>query len=738
MAKPRRRKGRQKAGNPERAPEKRRKLALWQGVATSLIAVGLFFGLLEGILALAGVEPVLRSEDPFVGFASNVPLFVEETDRDGRKLLVTPKSKLVFFNQQRFPREKASGTYRIFCLGGSTTYGRPYVDATSFAGWLRELLPVADSGRSWEVINAGGISYASYRVAHLMEELIRYQPDLFIIYTGHNEFLEERTYGSLRDTPAAIRSTSALLARTRTWAAMSSLLNRQGTPPDVEEAGRVQLSAEVNAILSRSAGPELYERDDVLREQVLLHYQISLARMVDMARSVGADVVFVTPVSNLKDSTPFKSQHTDGLGEADQLRSEQLLSASLKLIRAAAWSRALETLDEALAIDPRFAELHYRRGRVLLALGRHQEAAAALRRARDEDVCPLRALSPMRAILAEVAREKRAKLVDFADLVERHMLAERGHRIPGEEVFLDHVHPTIAGNRMLAVALVQAMIDEGVVQPADTWGDAAISEVASRVEQGLDRKMHARALVNLSRVLSWAGKLEDASRLARQILESGVEDPELVVTAFSILATSSERQGDIAQARNYYRRALAAEPGSAEIHLKFGLSFLKPPGRDVNVVAAHVLLACTFWPENDMTHQLLGLAMAERHRYEVAYPSLLEALRLNPQNAQAESALARLRELLEPAARSAAPPKVTLTRYPSGAPLEVAQVRLDSSGRYTRHGILTEWYEDGELKRLLDYRDGVPDGAELSWDKSGRLVARAEYRHGKRTTSSGP
>jgi len=76
-----------------------------------------------------------------------VPLFVEETDPDGRKFLATPENKLVFFNQQRFPREKAPETYRIFCLGGSTTYGRPYNDTTSFAGWLRQPT-LAGAGRS--------------------------------------------------------------------------------------------------------------------------------------------------------------------------------------------------------------------------------------------------------------------------------------------------------------------------------------------------------------------------------------------------------------------------------------------------------------------------------------------------------------------------------------------------------------------------------------------------------------
>ena len=79
-------------------------------------------------------------------------------------------------------------------MGGSTTYGRPYFDNVSFCGWLRAYLQAADPTRNWEVINAGGVSYASYRVAILMEELVEYDPDLFIVYSGHNEFLERRTY----------------------------------------------------------------------------------------------------------------------------------------------------------------------------------------------------------------------------------------------------------------------------------------------------------------------------------------------------------------------------------------------------------------------------------------------------------------------------------------------------------------------------------------------------------------
>ena len=138
-----------------------------------------------------------QSSDPFVGFSKQQPLFELHQAPSGQRERRTAPGKLVWFNPQSFPDPKPQKTRRVFCLGGSTTFGRPFSDATSYPGWLRELLPVVDPSVDWEVINVGGISYASYRVAALMEELRAYEPDLFIVYTAHNEFLERRTYDHL-------------------------------------------------------------------------------------------------------------------------------------------------------------------------------------------------------------------------------------------------------------------------------------------------------------------------------------------------------------------------------------------------------------------------------------------------------------------------------------------------------------------------------------------------------------
>jgi tetratricopeptide (TPR) repeat protein len=706
------------------------KLPAWKTILFSAFSTVLFFILLEVVLMLVGVQPRLHQKDPFVGFVSSIPLFVEKTDEAGGAVMVTGANKRGFFNVQNFPRKKQPGTYRIFCLGGSTTYGRPYADTTSFCGWLRELLPIADPLRRWEVINAGGISYASYRVARLMEELVEYEPDLLVLYSGHNEFLEERTYGGLRDLPGSVKSMVGLLSHTRTWTALGSLIGRFRSSPEKNSDRRNLLASEVQARLDHSAGLELYERDDELQKKIIAHYRFSLRRIIDLARTAGADIILVTPASNMKDFSPFKSQHTDGLDQGKRSRSEKLLATARERMRQTDWNEALSALDQALAFNPRFAELHYNRGKVLLALGRYHDAKTALMRARDEDVCPLRALSSMQETVAEVARETSTPLVDFVNLVEQWGRSEGGHGIAGEEHFLDHVHPSIDAHRMLAVELIERMVKRGILQPSTRWSESAIAEVAARVENNLDPKIHARALANLSLTLDWAGKKEESRRLALQAFESGAED----ATTLMMVGRHFAMEGKTDKGLAFFRRAMRVNPNNPVIHSQLGL--LLAGRQELEAAAAHFFLATLLWEDNETYHQQLGYIMAQRGRHKEALASYLQARRLSPENPQINAKIASVRALIGVELNNIALPKISVTRYESGYPRTIAQTQPDASGHQVPDGIWTEWYDGGKLRRFVDYEGGVPNGVSVTWDESGRPVERMVYRHGTPTNST--
>jgi tetratricopeptide (TPR) repeat protein len=457
--------------------------------------------------------------------------------------------------------------------------------------------------------------------------------------------------------------------------------------------------------------------------------------MVALARSVNAQIIFVTPASNLKDCSPFKSEHTPGLDTSAQQRSAQLLTRAMESILHEKWNEALTLLETAVVFDPRHAELQYRLGQTLLALGRFEEAETALRLARDEDVCPLRALSPMRQVVTEIAEEQGVGLVDYVELLEKRMRQEKGFPIPGEELFLDHVHPTIEGHKLLAVALLQTMIDEGLVQPRLGWEEQVVSSVAAKIEKKVNKETQGQALANLARLLLWAGKTEDAARLAQQALDLAGEYRQIALDSISTLTSVYQRQGKPEHALEQLYSTLAKAPGAIELRFKLGEALLNPKFMQLEEAAANFLLVCQQMPDFAVAHQRFGEAMAKRDRPLVAYPYLIKALRLNPKNTRARNILDQIRPLLAGQSVEQRLPKILLDIYPFIAPRKIVQIDIDAKGRNVTDGIEVEFHENGRIKRFLDIEQGLPNGFEIIWDPQGKILSRVAYQQGKPVNS---
>lgn len=557
----------------------RLRLSAGKKLAFATVAVVLGLTVLEGLLALVGVHPERFEQDPYVGFSTNLPLFVAETNPDGRVTRVTARNRLAFFNPQRFQQPKATGTFRIFSLGGSTTYGHPYDDATSFNGWLRAYLQGLAPGRNWEAINAGGISYGSYRVANLMQELIRYQPDLFVVYTGHNEFLERRLYGKVTRPSPFARAIQGVLSRFRVTTLLKAvLLHPKAAAEPTPTPNTNLLEADPVTLLEDVDGPLAYRRSELQREQVLAHFEFNLDRMIDIAQSVGAGILFITPASNLRDASPFKSELREDLDETARRRWKELYDQARQDLAAGRSTNALATLAQAAAIDDLPAGLHFVRGRVLEKLGRFTEARSAYERARDEDVCPLRAVSAVRAALERVTKARKAPLIDF-----EHMQAARSENgIPGGATFLDHVHPTIEGYRLLALEILRTMEKERLVQPQ--WDAAAIDRVTDAVNSRIDSRAQALALMNLCKTLGWAGKREEAYRASVRAVETGPN----IAAVRSEAGLAALLSGRTNEAVVHYRRAIELDPRLADAQGALGV-ILEEQGQTVEAITHYQL-----------------------------------------------------------------------------------------------------------------------------------------------------
>jgi tetratricopeptide (TPR) repeat protein len=315
-------------------------------------------------------------------------------------------------------------------------------------------------------------------------------------------------------------------------------------------------------------------------------------------------------------------------------------------------------------------------------------------------------------------------------ILERQMLAKKGYPIPGAELFLDHVHPTIEGHKILAVALVEEMIDQGLVQPNANWNDQAIAKVAAIIEGQIDRETHGQALANLARVLLWAGKLEDASRSARLAQETAGDIRQVAVDSASILSTVYVRQGQLERATQMLYDALAKAPGAIELRLKLAENLLEPEIQQLEKAAANFLLITQQMPSYDRGHSLYGYTMSKRGRFDVAYASLIEALRLNPNNSRAKTTLARIRQIMGSQTANPQLALPMLSLYASQAPLTLTQVRRNTDGRSIIDGVKVEFHANGRLKYFADMSLGKLNGYEMTWDSDGRLLSRQAYQNG--------
>lgn len=476
--------------------------ALFFRLAAILLGLAPFV-VLELALRAAGIGVPLQYDDPFVGFSDIHPLFALNTAADRYEI---PKSRQTHFRPESFPAKKPVREFRTFVLGGSTVQGRPYAIETSFTTWLELALQAAEPERAWDVVNCGGISYASYRLAPILNEVLQHDPDLIILCIGQNEFLEDRSYEHIESlqTIAAGPLRQAARLRTFTLARAGYLWCRDHTS-DGSPANRPTLGPEADARLDWQGGMALFHRDPDWQRDVIAHYQFNLQRMVDQCAAAGVPLVMVTPISNLE-WPPFKSEPRENLTPAEQAEFAALTERAAELLRSDL-AGALEQLQAAERIDSGHARLQYDIGMTLRSLQRPDEARTALTRAKDADVCPLRMLEPMRRIFRETARAAGTPLVD----AEAEIAARSRSGYPDNEWLLDHVHPTIEGHQLIGDLLAQKLAELQVVRlPAD-W-EARRAEAYRRHLQSLDPLYFQKGLQRLENEQGWARGRSPAMR----------------------------------------------------------------------------------------------------------------------------------------------------------------------------------------------------------------------------------
>ncbi len=419
------------------------------------------------VLILALLELGLR----LIHYGPDLSPFTQERLNGKPYLVMNPSLKNRYFvkvdftpstSPDFFLMPKPLGTYRIFCLGGSTTAGYPYWFNGSFSSFLRDRLRAIFPDKGIEVINVGMTATNSFTVLDLARDLVGYEPDLFIVYDGHNEF-----YGALgaasRESEGRGRWFS--LAYLRLIHFRIFLLMRDAYAWAGGLFHRADADTEAGTMMERLARGQYIPMGSEVYRQGLEIFRENLRDLTSICRTHHVPLILATQVSNLRDRPPFVSKGHEGTSPAEQQQYDRMMNGALTLMMDGKADSALPLLRRASGTDSLRAEPWYELGRALDTLGRRTEARAAYIRARDLDQLRFRASTDFNNAILAAADSETVSVVDM----EAAFALQSPDSIIGSTLIVEHLHPNSSGYFLMARAYAAAMRERGLIAPEAEW-----------------------------------------------------------------------------------------------------------------------------------------------------------------------------------------------------------------------------------------------------------------------------
>ncbi|MDX1640228.1 MAG: tetratricopeptide repeat protein [Balneolaceae bacterium] len=397
----------------ERRPLSRKKRMIF-GIITFLIPV----------LVLILLETFLRLGN----YGGNLDLFYFPEKFGGKYGMLNQQYHDKFFFQTStfqagrgdvFLRDKPENGFRVFVLGASTTEGFPYGYNGMFSLVIRDMLQDVMPSSHVEVVNLGITATNSYTVYDQTEEILKYEPDAILIYSGQNEY-----YGALGVASSEIIGRNPTLVRAymklyhyRTFLMMRDaigwLINRVTGYDKFEESGTL-----MERMVSQNSiplGSDLYKAG-------VEQFSNNLEVILQSYRDYDVPVFLSSLVSNLKDHPPFYSVETENHPPADEV---------------------FET-----------AKTEY-------STGDFEKAYQSFVYAKDLDALRFRAPSSFNEMIREMAEQTGVWYVPMNETMSAH--AENG--IIGSDLMLEHLHPNSEGYFLMGKVFFDALAGSGVAVP---------------------------------------------------------------------------------------------------------------------------------------------------------------------------------------------------------------------------------------------------------------------------------
>ena len=372
-----------------------------------------------GVALLVALEIILR----FTWQSAALPLFVPASvERPGYLVANRDVARRWFFAEQSppvpmpdaFPRGKSARAFRVFVLGESTTAGFPYPHNGAFSRVLADALHDVLPDDSVEVVNLGIPATNSYALVDMVDEITAQHPDAVLIYAGHNEYYgalgAASTEGGLHASPRLVRA-YLVMQRSRLVFALRRAVTWMRTRARGEASGE-----QAPSFMETLAGDQQIQLNDPVYRRGEAQFASNLDDVCRRFAAAGVRVFVGSLASNIRDQRPLSSPANATANGADST---------------------------------------FARARATWARGDTVQARALFIQARDQDVVRFRAPTAFNDVIRRVTRARGATYVPLAEKFDSAAVGGA----PGNDLFLEHVHPNVHGEALIAQIFFAALRD---------------------------------------------------------------------------------------------------------------------------------------------------------------------------------------------------------------------------------------------------------------------------------------
>ncbi len=240
----------------------------------------------------------------------------------GKYVLNTQIAHKYFYNVEYVPRSdvdlfdivKKPNAFRVFVLGGSAAAGYPFLPNGSFSRYLQQRLSLEYPHSKIEVVNCAMTAVNSYTLLDLLPGILKEKPNLILIYAGNNEYYGALGVGSLESFGSfrPLVNLVVYLERFRTFQLLRNVMRKI-------ESLFAKKRTPTGTLMARMAKDQYIPLGSKVYKEGLAQFKGNMTDILRMAKDHHVPVILGTLACNLKDQYPFVSIRANGYPPADSV-----------------------------------------------------------------------------------------------------------------------------------------------------------------------------------------------------------------------------------------------------------------------------------------------------------------------------------------------------------------------------------------------------------------------------------